>query len=106
MVWQCAVANCSTTEMNNPTKLASFGVPKDIKIKIEWEKILKCDFQNVSLRVCENHFSPNDIQSGVTREHNGAVILQVIMFNFRNFSVRINPYTYFNLKCFLQKSNK
>ena len=80
MVWNCAVPNCNISGRNNPNKLSCFSIPKDLEILSKWKSILKCNFHGPLARVCEKHFSPDDIRTRLRKEHNGVVVLEVIMF--------------------------
>lgn len=56
MVITCSVRLCPYKSL----KVSTFGVPKAIPLRLEWEKALSTKFKDRS-RVCRNHFKNEDI---------------------------------------------
>lgn len=76
MVWKCSVPNCKISERKNPDKLSCFSVPSDSEERQKWGNILGYHLKD-NMRVCEKHFSTDNIKSRYYGEHNGIVLLNV-----------------------------
>lgn len=65
MFHKCCIVNCENNKDVKDKKFSLFLIPKDIKLRNKWLKIIsKINGKVVkpTQRICEKHFHPNDIQ--------------------------------------------